>query len=138
MTEVSLSASALVLALLVPSMALSEVPNRTVEELQQLSSLVVKGRVQRIYSTVEVSKGVQYTRSVAEISVLAVEKGVPPDGLLYARFWRSRWVGDGPAPTTGYGHRGIPAAGNTVRVFLVRAHDDGFDVAPPNGFQPAD
>ena len=128
----------LLAALIAASAAHAEVAPRTPEQLQAMATLIVTGTVQRIYETTEQSGGYEHTFGVAEISTLAVEKGQETPDLLYARFWSRRWVGGGPPPLTGHGIRLIPSKGETVRLFLIRAADGGYDVVAPNGFQSID
>ena len=136
--RLSVILSALVVALLAPG-AGAEVPNRTPEQLQEWSTHLVAGEVQTLY--VSVSRGDKFedTKGVAEVRVTAVEKGdgLEPGELVYARYWRRKWVGEGQPPTGSNGHRGLPKAGDVVRVHLKRAKDGGYDVLLPNGFQPA-
>ena len=37
--------------------------------------------------------------------------------LAYVRYWKRTWIGEGKLPTSTTGHRGLPSAGDTVRVF---------------------
>ena len=118
------------------SAAIAEIPNRTPQQLREGASQIVTGKVQQIYSMEEKSGDYVFTRSVAAVSVDAVEKGVgiSKGELVYVRFWRKKYVGAGrPAPGH-FGHRGIPAVGDVVRIYLKKADDGGFDVVGPNGF----
>lgn len=129
----------LLLCLLASPLAIhAEVGNRTPEQLQKTASLIITGTVQRVYEAIEVSDGFEYTTRVAEISVESTEKGAEGAPLVYARYWSRRWIAETPPPTTRYGHRGVPAKGDTVRVFLTRDGDGGLDVVDPNGFQAPD
>lgn len=122
-------------SLTIATSAYAEVGDRTPGQLQEMAASVITGTVQRIYETTETSDGFEVQRWVAEISVQSVEKGDETASLVYARYWSKRWVGGGPPPTTGYGHRGVPSRGEAVRVFLAKASDGGLDVVYPNGFQ---
>ena len=115
----------------------AEVGNRTPQELRNTASTIVTGTVQRIYEAVEVSEGFETIHRVAEISVQSADKGEGAP-LVYVRYWSRRWIARTAPPATGYGHRGVPAKGDTVQVFLTRDKDGGLDVVYPNGFQPAD
>ena len=70
--------------------------------------------------------------------------GVEPEELVYARYWRRQWVGPGQMPTSTTGHRGLPARGDKIRVYLAQNaydgfsrdnNDGGFNVIGANGFQ---
>jgi hypothetical protein len=113
----------------------AEVGDRAPRELQKLASLIITGTVQRVYEAVEISDGFEHTTRIAEISVQSIDKGAVDARLVHARYWSRRWIAETPPPTTGYGHRGVPTKGDTVRVFLTREPDGGLDVVYPNGFQ---
>jgi hypothetical protein len=120
--------------LLAASPAGAEVGDRSPEDLARLASCVLRGTVQRVYTTTETAAGFRETTGVAELTVGAIDKGCGGEELVYARFATREWVGRGPAPTTSYGHRGLPRPGQTVRVYLTRGADGGYDVVLPNGF----
>lgn len=127
----------LLLCLLVSPLAIhAEVGNRTPEQLRNTASTIITGTVQQIYDVVEVSNGFETIDRVAEISVQSTDKGEADAPLAYVRYWSRRWIAKTAAPATGYGHRGVPAKGDTVQVFLTRGEDGGLDVIYPNGFQP--
>jgi hypothetical protein len=83
---------------------------------------------------------------VAEIRVDECTKGagLAKGDLVYARYWQRAWRGAGqPYPST-IGHRGLPATGDTLRVYLARNaydgftsanNDGGFNVIGANGFE---
>ncbi|MGB0596531.1 MAG: hypothetical protein ACPGLY_07580 [Rubripirellula sp.] len=116
------------------------------KELRQTATDVVVGKVVRVYERTEAEGDWNYTRFIAEIRVNAVEKGeaVEPDGLVYVRYWKRRWVGGGRGPTSTSGHRGLPREGATLRVYLAQNaydgftrtnEDGGFNVIGANGFE---
>ena len=126
-----------VMALLAAA-ATAEVPDLSRDDLNHLATHVVTGQVQRIYTNVETGGGYEFTHGLAEISITGLEKGdgLKVGGLVYARFWGKRWIGQGEPPPDAYGHGGVPAKGAGVRVYLERAKDGGYDVLLPNGFEP--
>ena len=118
------------------STASAEIPNLSPAELQKTATQIVSGKVHRIYSNVErTAPNMDTIHNVAELHIRRVEKGSLDAPLLYIRFWRKRYVGDGLAPAGHYGHRGVPKRGDSVRVFLKKADDGGYDVLSPNGFE---
>jgi hypothetical protein len=116
----------------------AEVPDHTPEERLRVCTHLVGGEVRAVYASVAREGDYEQTKGVVEIRVTAVPKGdgLARGGLVYARYWQSRWVGAGAAPPGSGGHRGLPKAGDAVRVFLKRADDGGYDVLFPDGFQP--
>jgi len=104
-------------------------------QLKAIASHVVVGTVQRIYERKEVSRDWVTTRYVAEVRVRAVEKGggIAQDGLLYIRYWRQTWVARHSGRGT-EGHRGLPAEGATLRIYLSRYTYDGFGPNLDGGF----
>jgi len=115
--------------------AFAEVPPLDPGKLELMATHIFSGKIARIYSSVELTADWETTYSVAELHVGKVEKGKYLAKLLYVRFWRRKWKGKGEAPDGSYGHRDIPAAGSTVRVFTKEGEDGGFDVILPNGFE---
>jgi hypothetical protein len=116
------------------------------EDLRRTATHVVVGKVAAVYERQESSGDWKYTHYVAEVRVLKVEKGadLKKGGLVYARYWRRSWQGSGRQPPSTAGHRGLPAAGDTVRVYLARNaydgftfdnKDGGFNVIGANGFE---
>ncbi len=117
------------------------------EELRQSATPIVVGKVDAIYQKEETAKGGRYTRFVAEITVVGIEKGegVKKGELLYARYWTRKWARPGFPPPSTNGHRGLPVEGQTLRIYLARnaydgfTHDNkdgGFNVIGANGFEP--
>lgn len=70
--------------------------------------------------------------------------------VVSARYWQRAWVGQGQIPPSTIGHRGLPADGDTLRIYLAKNvydgftqdnKDGGFNVIGANGFEkvkPAD
>lgn len=116
------------------------------EELLKKATHVVTGKVAAVYSRAAKDGDWQYTHYVAEVKVDACEKG---DGIkkgepVYVRYWRRSWAGEGRVPPSTAGHRGLPAEGAAVRVYLARNAydgfgdgntDGGFNVIGANGFE---
>jgi hypothetical protein len=113
--------------------------------LKNTATHVVVGTVTAVYESNTIDKEWSTTRCVAEVRVKTVEKGdgLQPDGLVYVRYWHRRWVGGSSIPLTTLGHRGLPGAGQTLRIYLARnanngngsTNDGGFDVVFANGFE---
>jgi hypothetical protein len=116
------------------------------DELRATATHVIVGRVQAIYTRQQRSGSYLVTHHAAEVKVTASEKGagVKKGDLLFVRYWTQVWKGPGfPPPGTG-GHRDLPAAGETLRIYLARnaydgfGHDNkdgGFNVIGANGFE---
>jgi hypothetical protein len=124
----------------------AEKPNMTPEELRETATNVVVGKVLAVYERPESAGNWKYTRYVAEVRVEKVEKGdgLKPGELVYARYWRKAWQGKGNPPPDTAGHRGLPAAGDTTRIYLAKNaydgftfenKDGGFNVIGANGFE---
>ena len=119
---------ALLSAVLV-SPAGAEKVNMSPEDLAETATHIVTGRVVAVYERTETDEHYKTTHYVAEVRADEVEKGdgIEKDGLVYVRYWRRAWIGKGnPPPGTG-GHRGLPEAGDSVRIYLARNAYDGFD-----------
>lgn len=116
------------------------------EALRSTATHIVLGEVKQIWTRAESSGSWDTTRYVAEIAVELVEKGegLEPGALVYARYWHREWDGWGAPPADTNGHRGLPRAGERVRVYLARdaydgfgdTRDHGFNVIGANGFAP--
>lgn len=126
-----LAAGALGAPLLAP-----EKPDLSPEALAKIATHVVVGEVRQIWSREERSGGWKTERFVAEVAVERAEKGdgVEPGQLVYARYWHRRWTLPGQGPTDTNGHRGLPEAGQRVRVYLARNAYDGFGRTDDHGF----
>ncbi|MBX7106019.1 MAG: hypothetical protein K1X57_18195 [Gemmataceae bacterium] len=129
----------------VPALRAEKVP-MSPEELRKTATHVVTGQVVAVYERTESVGDWKYTKYVAEVRVDTCEKGdgIKKDDLVYARYWRRAWIGQGEVPPSTAGHRGLPTAGATIRVYLARNaydgftrdnHDGGFNVIGANGFE---
>ena len=130
-------------------LAQAEKPNLDAGSLHKLSTHVVTGEVVTIYQRPERSGGWSWSKYLAEVRVATCEKGEGLSGgdLVYVRYWqRHKWIGPGPMPAGTNGHRGLPAEGETLRIYLARNaydgfhtaeqnHDGGFNVIGANGFE---
>lgn len=142
----------IVLAALCASLSLAaprplvEKINLSPEGLRELATHVVKGQVRAIYSQEAREGGWWVTRRVAEVRVDVCEKGkgLERGDLVYARYWTRRWADDGSPPPSTFGHRELPAQGETLRIYLARNaydgfstknDDGGFNVIGANGFE---
>lgn len=115
------------------------------EAMARISTHIVIGEIKAITTRVEKAGGYEKTHFVAEVKITKVEKGddLKADQLVYVRYWQKHWVGRGMPPTGTNGHRGLPAAGDSKRIYLARnaynglgeSHDGGFDVIGCDGFQ---
>jgi hypothetical protein len=119
--------------------------NMSPAELKKTATHVIVGTVIAVYESTVTDKDWSTTRCLAEVRIKSVEKGenLKEDELVYIRYWHRRWIGSGrPYPTTN-GHRGLPQAGETLRIYLARnayngfgqTNDGGFDVIGANGFE---
>ena len=117
-------------------------------KLRETATHVVVGKVSAIFSRQQTVGDWKYTNYVAEITVDKIEKGekkmIKTGELAYVRYWKRTWIGEGKLPTSTTGHRGLPSAGDTVRVYLARNAydgftgknmDGGFNVIGANGFE---
>lgn len=125
-------------AVIGPSHAMApEKADLSPEMLLKTATHVVVGKVEQIWTRAE-SRGVwDWTHYVAEIRVQRVEKGegLAADGLVYARYWTKKWNGFfGQQPPDTNGHRGLPAVGEQIRVYLARNAYDGFGTTSDGGF----
>ena len=106
--------------------------------LLETATHVMTGKVKAIFSRVEVKADYKYRDYVAEVAVEGIEKGkgLKKAQLVYVRYLTIGYVGDGlPRPGTS-GHRGLPAVGETLRIYLeLNGDDGGYDVVFPNGFE---
>lgn len=114
---------------------LAAIPELSPEELFQSATHVLRGKVIRVYSSVESASGNwQVTRCVVELQVDQVEKGKSPGRLTYIRFQSRRYTGSGDPPPGHYGQQ-PPQIGSQLRVFALQANDGGLDALSPNGFR---
>lgn len=116
-------------------------PQWTPQQLREKATHVVTGKADAIYHRTEKKGDWAYTYYIAEIRVDDSEKGegIGKGDLLYAKYWRRSWIGDGRVPPSGMGHRGLPAEGDSLRVYLERDTQNNnngiFKVVGPNGFE---
>jgi hypothetical protein len=124
----------------------AEKVNSSPEELRKIATHIVTGQVTAVYERSETAGDWKYTRYVAEIRVAGCEKGdgIKKGDLVYARYWRRAWIGKSQVPPSTAGHRGLPSAGEFLRVYLARNAYDGFgfdnkdsglNVIGANGFE---
>jgi hypothetical protein len=125
----------------------AEKVDMTAEELRETATHVIVGKVTAIYERKEEAGDWKYTHYVAEMKIEKSEKG---DGLhagemAYVRYWRRQYAGKEkfPPPNTN-GHRGLPVAGQKLRIYLAKNAYDGFsqnnndgglNVIGANGFE---
>lgn len=133
--------------MMLPAAASAEKVDMTPAELRKTATDVVVGVPTAIYHLVQREGDWQYTHYVAEVKVDQVEKGndLQAGGLVYVRYWTRSWIGAGLPPPSTSGHRGLPAQGQKVRIYLARNaydgfgtgnKDGGFNVIGANGFEP--
>jgi hypothetical protein len=131
-------------ALVLPVRA--EKVNMTPQQLRQTATHVVTGQVMAIYERTETTADWKYARYVAEVRVSECEKGegIKPGDIIYVRYWRRSWVGNGRVPPSTSGHRRLPIAKESHRIYLARNaydgfvqnnNDGGYNVIGANGFE---
>jgi hypothetical protein len=142
----------LAIALLLTSAALrAEKVDLATDELKETATHIIVGPVLNIYEQTTVSPTWRVIKYVAEVRVEKIEKfdKVSPlkvGELLYVRYWKQMWVGQGVPPVDTSGHRGLPAVGSNMRIYLSRDAYDGFNengdggynVIGANGFESLD
>jgi hypothetical protein len=114
-------------------------------ELRETATHVIVGEIVHVYERKEVDKEWSTTHYVAEVRVKEIEKGggIEKGGLVYVRYWRRSWVGEGHIPPSTVGHRGAPKSGESLRIYMSRnaydgfgtTNDGGFNVIGANGFE---
>jgi hypothetical protein len=136
----------LALSAVLVSPAGAEKPSMSPEDLLDTATHVITGRVNAVYERTEADEDWRTTHYVAEVRVGKSEKGdgLKKGDLAYVRYWTRAWVGKGAAPPSTGGHRGLPEAGQDVRVYLARNaydgfgddnNDGGYNVIGANGFE---
>ena len=126
--------------------AIAEKANMSPEALRNAATHVITGTVVHVNERTETVGDWKYTRYVAEIRVNNLEKGegIKDRGLIYARYWKRRWIGNTRVPPSTSGHRRLPLDGATLRIYLARNaydgfsrdnNDGGFNVIGANGFE---
>jgi hypothetical protein len=130
----------------VATLAWAEKVDMSPEELVKTATHIVDGQVMAIYERKTSDDKWANTSFVAEVRVNKAEKGekdLEKDDLVYIRYWHRNWIANrDPEPNTN-GHRGLPAEGDHIRVYLARnayngfgqTQDGGFDVIGANGFE---
>jgi len=125
---------------------LAEKARMSPEAMWKIATHVVTADVVAIYARATPEGLYSVTRYVAEVRVREIEKGegIGKDAPIYVRYWTQKWIGPGPAPLGTSGHRGLPSAGETHRIYLARNaydgftdknNDGGFNVILANGFE---
>lgn len=115
-------------------------------QLRAAATHVVVGTLQAVYARERKDGDWRVTERVAEVQVEAVEKGdgIAAGRVAYVRYWTRAWTGWGTPPPSTSGHRGLPAEGERVRLYLARdayngfgpgRMDGGLDVLGANGFE---
>jgi hypothetical protein len=131
------------LTIILPAHA--EIVPKSPEQMQKMATHVVQGKVKAIYASSARAGNYQQTHYLAELAVDKVEKGegLQEKQLVYVRYWTQAWAGPGQPPPGTAGHRGLPTAGQSVRVYLVNkgydgggnVNDGGYNVVFADGFQ---
>ncbi len=123
----------------------AEKVNMRPAELRKTATHVIVGEVAQIYERMEASEEWNTTYYLAEVRIKNVEKGegIKADELVYVRYWHRERAPNRPIRPSTNGHRGLPAKGETLRIYLARnayhgfgmTNDGGFDVIGANGFE---
>jgi hypothetical protein len=135
--------------LLTPILWAAKAPSSK-EQLEEIATHVVVGKVQAIYSYKEregipVLSGYEYDHKVAEVKIEKVEKGKIAENLVYVRYWSRNWKGLGLPPPGGQSYENQPKKGETCRFYLAKnasdgwsqgSQDGGYNVVYVNGIQP--
>jgi hypothetical protein len=135
--------------LLTPILWAAKAPSSK-EQLEEIATHVVVGKVQAIYSYKEqegipVLSGYEYDHKVAEVKIEKVEKGKIAESLIYVRYWSRKWKGLGLPPPGVQSYENQPKKGQTCRFFLAKdaydgwskgSQDGGYNVVYVNGIQP--
>ena len=142
--------SALLPLVFLPSIQAAKAPSSK-EQLEEIATHVVTGKVQAIYSYKEregipVLSGYEYDRKVAEVKIEKVEKGKIAESLIYVRYWSCKWKGFGLPPPGGQSYENQPRKGQACRFYLAKNaydgwskdenQDGGYNVIYVNGIQP--
>jgi hypothetical protein len=116
-------------------------------QLRDIATHVVVGKIVAVYERKERKGDWNYTHYLAEVKVDKSEKGdLKAGALAYVRYWTRAHARRGLPPPSTKGHRGLPAAGETKRIYLARNAYDGFskdnddgglNVIGANGFASA-
>jgi hypothetical protein len=132
------------LGMLVSPIAAEKV-NMTPGRLKGTATHVIIAEVRHIYERMEVDQDWKTIRYLAEVRVNEVEKGegVKKNDLIYIRYWRRSPVVAGKHLFSTLGHRDLPNAGESLRIYMARdaydgfgtTNDGGFNVIGANGFE---
>ncbi len=114
------------------------------EQLKQIATDIVVGKVQAIYSRTEREGKYEYVRKVAEVKIEKIEKGKVTDKLIYVRYFDMQPIGKITFGPGSYSPQ--PTKGGTYRFYLARnayygwerdgADEGGYNVVYVNGIQP--
>lgn len=115
-------------------------PKLTPQQMHEMATHVITGKVDAIYKRTAQQGDWEYTYYLAEISVNDSEKGegVQRGDEIFVRYWKRRWIGNGPIPPSGMGQRGRPEEGDSIRAYLKREAENRsalFKVAAEDGFE---
>jgi hypothetical protein len=123
----------------------AEIVPKSAEEMREMATHVVLGKVKGVYTSTARRGDYQQTHYLAELAIEKIEKGegLKEKQLIYVRYWTQRWVGTGKQPPGTNGHRGLPAVGQAYRVYLVNkgydgggeVSDGGYNVVFADGFE---
>ena len=116
------------------------------EQLEQIATDIIVGKVQAIYSRTERDGKYEYVRKVAEVKIEKIEKGKTADKLIYVRYFDMQPIGK---ITIGPGsYLAQPKQGDIYRFYLARnayygwerdgGDDGGYNVVYVNGIQPVE
>jgi hypothetical protein len=135
--------------LLTPILWAAKAPSSK-EQLQEIATHIVVGKVQAVYSYKEregipVLSGYEYDHKVAEVKIEKIEKGKMSESLVYVRYWSRKWKGLGLPPPGGQSYENQPKKDQTCRFYLAKnaydgwskgSQDGGYNVVYVNGIQP--
>lgn len=97
------------------------------EYRKKVAEDIIVGKVQAVYSHVEVKKDWKWTRYIAEVKVEKVKRGtnLKKGQLAYVRYFSCQYVGkQNVRPDTG-GFRITPKNSQTIETYLKKSKKDG-------------
>ncbi len=117
------------------SAVFAEKATMTAEENAEVATDIAVGTVTAIYTREQEIGDWHYVFHLAEIKVEKVEKGkgLSDKAPAYVRYWHRGWIGEGNVPPSSSGHRGLPAEGDQVRVYVAKNAYDGFSFDNKDG-----